>query len=266
MIYEKVAEQFGDWAPKFRPFIESEEFDKIFKFLKEETRADKIICPESVDVFRSFRETPYKNLKAIFLLQDPYPWIKTIKGKEVMIADGIPMSCAKTGVCQPSLELFYEGMEDDLGIKVPRNPDLSYLCKEGVLLLNSSLTVEANKPSSHKGLWDSFMAFLVEEVINFYNTGVCYVSFGKNAHAMTKAVIPFLHWGFEVEHPAAAAHKERKWEHKNVFTQINKVTKGNNNEIINWTGQRTEDTNETMGGISEKQSTFSGVRGKVIKE
>src|ERR1051326_6100307 len=116
MEYEKVAEQFGTWAPKFKPFIESKEFDAIFKHLKTQGKEGITICPDSKDVFRSFKETPYEKLRAVFLLQDPYPWIKGGK----MVADGIPMSCSNTKVLQPSLELFYRGMEDDLGIKVPR--------------------------------------------------------------------------------------------------------------------------------------------------
>lgn len=254
MDYDKVKDQFGDWSPKFKPFIESSDFDDIFKFLKNESREGKTICPASKDVFRTFKETPYKQLKAIFILQDPYPWMKNGK----FVADGIPMSCSNTGILQPSLELFYAGMEEDIGYPVPREPDLSYLSKQGVLLLNSSLTVELNKPSSHKGVWDKFNTFLIEEVINFYNTGTCYVSFGKNAQAMAKAVIPFLHWGFEVEHPAAAAHKERKWIHQNVFTKINKVTKGNNNELIKWAyGEQDR---------LELPSQKTGVRGKVLRD
>lgn len=262
MIYEKVADQFGEWGPKFRPFIESSEFDKIFAFLKAESREGKTICPASADVFRTFRETPYSKLKAVFILQDPYPWIKNGK----MIADGIPMSCRNTGKCQPSLDLFYGGIEDDLGITVPREPDLSYLSKQGVLLLNSSLTVELNKPTSHAGIWNPLTSFLIQEVINFYNTGLCFVSFGKNAQAMAKAVIPFIHWGFEVEHPAAAAHKERKWVHDNVFSKIDKVTKGNNNELIKWAyGQKEADEMGRNGQMGMEELHITGVRGKTVK-
>lgn len=253
MDYEKVAPQFGDWGPKFKPFIESPEFDTIFKFLKEQSKMGKTICPESKDVFRTFRETPYKDLKVIFLLQDPYPWMKN----GVMVADGIPMSCSNTKICQPSLSLFYDGIADDLGIKIPHEPDLSYLCKQGVMFLNSSLTVELNKPGSHKGVWDPFINFFIEEVINYYNTGTCYVSVGKNAQAMARAVLPFLHWGFEVEHPAAAAHKERKWDHQSVFSKINKVVKDTNNEKIMWSS--IPDVKEDVG------ATF-GIGGKKLRE
>src|ERR1041385_8451374 len=111
MDFNKVKDQLGDWGPKLRPFVESKDFDDIFNFLKERSRDGTVICPESKNLFRAFKETPYKDLRCIFLLQDPYPWIKNGK----FIADGIAMSCANTGVCQPSLDLFYEGMEEDLG-------------------------------------------------------------------------------------------------------------------------------------------------------
>jgi uracil-DNA glycosylase len=230
MNYEKVAPLLGDWAPKFRPFIESEKFDEIYRFLKQEARDGKTICPAHTDTFRAFQECSYNNLRCVFILQDPYPWIKDGK----FVADGMAMSCSNTGSCQPSLEYFYDGMADDLGEDVPHIPDLSYLAKQGILLLNTSLTVELNKPTSHKGVWDPFIEYLIQEVINFYNHGLIYVSFGKNAHVMAKAIIPFLHWGFEVEHPAAAARAERKWDHQNIFTKINKILRDCNNEQINW--------------------------------
>lgn len=260
MQYEKVADQLGTWGPKLQPFIESSEFDAIFSTLKEKSRDGATICPASSDVFRSFRETPYENLKVVFLLQDPYPWVKGGK----MVADGIAMSCRNTGILQPSLELFYQGMEDDLGIEVPRQPDLKYLSNQGVLFLNGSLTVEENKPGSHAGLWDPFIKYLIEEVINFYNTGLAYVSFGKNAHVLAKSFVPFLHYGFEVEHPAAAAHKEREWKHENIFRKIDKVTKENNNELINWAygSDRTVDEANAVSGAA-RPAIGTGIRGKV---
>jgi uracil-DNA glycosylase len=230
MNYDKVKDEFGDWAVKLRPFIESSDFDDIYKFLKEEGRQGKIICPDYKDTFRAFRATPYSKLRCIFILQDPYPWVKNGK----YIADGVAMSCRNTGVCQPSLDMFYDGIEDDLGVDVPHQPDLDYLCEQGVLFLNTNLTVELNKPTSHNGVWNKFIDFVIQESINFYNSGLIYVAFGKTAHVTAKAIVPFLHWGFEVEHPAAAARQERAWKHDNIFTKINKILKNNNNEQINW--------------------------------
>lgn len=258
MNYEKIKDQFGTWGPKLERFIDSPDFDDIFKFLKEESKAGKTICPESKNVFRCLRETPYEDLKVVFILQDPYPWIKKVEGVDKFVADGLAMSCGNTKEMQPSLKLFYDGMEDDLGYKVKREPDLTYLAKQGVLFLNSSLTVELNKPSSHSGKWDKFMTHLIDEGINFHNRGLAYVSFGKNAHVTAKAIVPFLHYGFEVEHPAAAAHKERAWDHQNIFTKINKILKDNMNGNIQW-------SSVPNSGPPRIAEVTSGIRGKVRK-
>lgn len=258
--YEAIAPQLGDWAPKFKPFIETPDFQEIYTFLKGEQREGKVICPHHTNTFRAFRECPFSKLRAIFILQDPYPWVKFDReGKRIYTADGMAMSCSNTGICQPSLELFYQGMEDDLGVKVPRQPDLTYLASQGVLLLNTSLTAEMNKSSSHEGKWDKFISYLFEEVVNFYTKGLIYVSFGQNAHIMAKTIVPFLHWGFEVEHPAAAARKDREWEHGNIFTKINKILKDCNDEQINWVyGLDTE--------LDAMPVVRTGVGGKIRKE
>lgn len=236
MDYEKIAPLLGDWAIKFKPFIESKEFANIYSFLKAEARDGKVICPKHTDTFRAFTECKYEDLKCIFILQDPYPRFKYIDRKPVMIADGLAMSCSNTGELQASLELFYEGMEDDLGKKVIRVPDLKYLANQGVLLLNTSLTVELDKPSSHskKGLWIPFIKYMIEEVINFYNRGLIYVGFGEEAQKVTKSIIPFIHWGFDVEHPAFAARQERAWKHDKIFSKINTILKNSNNDQIIW--------------------------------
>ena len=225
-----VEQQFGSWAEKLSPFITSPEFDEIFDFLKKEGRAGKIICPQAKDVFRAFKECEYKDCKAVFFLQDPYPWVKNGK----FVADGVPMSCRNTGVLQPSLELFYDGMEENLGKKVGRNADLTYLCHQGILILNTSLTVELDKPTSHKEIWKKFTNYLINEVLNYYSTGLCVVAFGKHGQETAKSMMPFLHWTFDVEHPAAASYARRKWDHKNIFTDINIVLKNNQNDRILW--------------------------------
>lgn len=265
MNYEKFEPLFGDWALKFKSFIESEKFDEIYRFLKRESNDGKVICPAHKDTFRAFKEVPFSDLKCVFILQDPYPWVKFDRdGSIIYTADGLAMSCSNTNVCQPSLELFYQGMSEDLGFEVSRMPDLTYLANQGVLLFNTSLTVEKDKPTSHKGTWDEFNDYLIQEVINFYTRGIIYVSFGKNAQVLSKSVLPFLHWGFAVEHPAAAAHKGRTWNHQNIFTKINKILKDCNNEQINWAYGRTK--GDDHEGTPTMERSRTGVGGRKREE
>lgn len=263
MNYSKFEPLLGDWAPKFKAFIESSECDEIYKFLKAESLEGKVICPHRDDTFRAFRETPFGNLKCVFILQDPYHQVGKKDDKVVYVADGMAMSCSNTGVCQPSLELFYKGIENDLGQEVIRQPDLSYLAHQGVLLLNTSLTVEMSKPGSHSGRWDKFNDYLVQEVINYYTSGLVYVSFGVNAQVMAKTIVPFLHWGFEVEHPAFAARKDRDWNHQGIFTKINRILKDSNNEEILW---NYEDYRKQRDGEPIQRPSHTGITGKLRKD
>ena len=154
MNYEKFEPLLGTWGMYLKPFIESNECDILYTKLKEDAKRGKKICPLSQETYRTFQETPKDDLKVVFVLMDPYPWIKKEKGVPTIVADGIAMSCSHTAHPQPSLELFYDGIIDDLYKKdkefVPeRLNDLKYLCNQGVMMLNTALTVEVNKVGSH---------------------------------------------------------------------------------------------------------------------
>src|SRR5690606_31835661 len=114
-----------------------------------------------------FLSTPISQIKVVIIGMDPY--FKKIGDK--IIADGLAFSCSNTQKLQPSLEILYNGMEDDLNngmcLEMDRNPDLSYLAKQGVLLLNSSLTVLENTPGSHITLWKPFISKVLD-IINKY--------------------------------------------------------------------------------------------------
>lgn len=234
MNYEKFKPLLGTWASKLRPFIESKDADKIYFFLKEESNRGKTILPKSGSTYRSFATTPYGNTQVVFLLQDPYPWIK----KDIPVADGIALSCSNTGELQPSLEMFYDAIEDDLyqglNLKDPRDPNLEYLCKQGVMMLNTSLTVEKDKSSSHYELWKPFTTYLFEEIFTNYNRGLIFVLCGEKSHYYERYIHPMQHYVFKLEHPANAARKLRKWDHQNIFKKINKLLLENNNTSINW--------------------------------
>lgn len=238
MEFNNVKHKFGSWADHFKPFIESEDFDDIFKRLKYDKGRGKVICPPSEDTFRVFTETDYKDVKAIFVLQDPYPWKKRIRGEDMFVADGLAMSCSNTGECQPSLLQFYDGMEKELcgglNLDLVHEPDLSYLAHQGVMLINASLTVELNKPGSHLDVWRKFTIFFLDEIINRYERSLPIAFFGKGAARYNRYVIPFHHWTKEVVHPAAAAHKGDKWNTEGLFGWVDTLLENEGSNKIKW--------------------------------
>ena len=219
------------WWSKLQPFIESEECDRIYKFLKKDAKRGRILCPSSSNVWRCFLETPYDDVRVIMCGLSPYHSL--IYGKP--IADGLLMSCSITDKLQPSLEQWYSALKKDiyhgLDIEIEKSPSLVYLAKQGVLMLNASLTTEANKAGSHLALWEPFMKYLFEDVL--VTTGIPVIFLGKEAAKLEKYVMPFT-WIFKLSHPASAAYTQTEWSSEGTFTKVSKILKGNNNQKIQW--------------------------------
>ena len=232
MIWEKFKEEFHEsWHPKIKPFIESEQCDEIFEYLKKESKRGKKIAPLSSNLFRAFRETPYDKVKVVLMGMCPY---HTMKNGE-FVADGLLMGCSVTNIIQPSLDQFYIGIHKEMKggstLRYERLPDVSYLAHQGVLMLNAALTTEVNKPGSHIDLWQPFTCWLISDVLSVL--GVPIIFLGKDAARYEHCVTPFT-WTFVLPHPASASYKNIEWETEGTFTKVNKVIKDMNNEHINW--------------------------------
>lgn len=244
MDYNDFAGDFGMWAEKFKPFIISQEMFNIYQKLKQDAKTNTIY-PKSDVTFRSFGLTVPNNIRVVWYLMDPYPgtYFKT----KLPQATGVPMDCSNSedGKLQPTLIKFYQGIEDDLGITVEKNKDLSYLLYQGVLLLNTELTVIKDRTGSHSGLWEPFHRFLLEEILSG-TTGISYVFSGENSKNLIKYVNQDSNYIFETEHPVAASYGQRKWKHDNIFTKINTVCKGNFGKEydIMWDRKEWDDMNE----------------------
>jgi len=219
------------WHKKMQPFIESDACDEIYDFLKSESRRGKKIAPLSSDTYKAFMLTPLNELKVVMLGMCPY---HTLKNGEP-VADGLLMGCSKTKALQPSLEQFYNAIDRELydgkADKSAKNPDVSFLANQGVLMLNAALTTEMNKAGSHIHIWEPFTRYIFEEVL-FY-LGVPYIFLGKDAAKYEKHCAPFS-WIFTLSHPASAAYKNTDWETDGVFTKVNKILKDNNGHVISW--------------------------------
>jgi uracil-DNA glycosylase len=232
MEWEKFKDKFHEsWHVKMRPFIESNECDAIYEFLKKESKRGKNIAPLSSNVYRAFMETPLNEINAVMIGMCPY---HTFKNGEP-VADGLLMGCSTTGYPQPSLDKFYDAMEkefyDGLNLKRHKNPDVSYLAKQGVLMLNAALTVEMNKAGSHNAIWEPFIVYLLENVLD--TSGVPFIFLGKDAAKYERYLPPFT-WSFTVSHPASASYKQTDWNTEGVFKKVSEIVKQNNNFTIEW--------------------------------
>lgn len=229
--FDDFAGYFGLWADLFRPFIESKEMYDIYQKLKSDGSKEHIV-PSSDSTFRVFGMSNPADIKSVWYLMDPYPRRYRNKANQ---ANGIAMDCSNSpdGKIQPSLELFYEGIQADTGKSTERSPSLDYLVKQGVLLLNTDLTCKLNKTGSHKRVWEPFQKFFLENIMSKY-TGVVYVLSGESSERMERYIYPVNNYILKVEHPMAAGHRNMSWNHKNVFTTTNKLLTENKKTPIIW--------------------------------
>jgi uracil-DNA glycosylase len=223
--------KFGDWAPKIKSFFESGKMDDIYNFLKKESKEGKQIAPKSFNTYRCFTETSYQNLNCVIFLQDPY--FKFINDEP--IASGVAMDCSISARVQPTLRNFYSGIETELfnGLNLDyiNGPNLDYLTKQGVLLINTALTVEKDKAGSHADVWKEFTSFLLTEVLSV--TGVPILFLGKEAQSFMP-LVKNTNPCFKLTHPAAAAYSGGVWKTGTTFNDINLSLEGSNNELIVW--------------------------------
>lgn len=221
----------SSWHDKMKPFIESNECDEIYAFLKKESKRGKEIAPLSSNVYRCFKETPLDEVKVVIMGMCPYHTFKN----NLPVADGLLMGCSITEYVQPSLDQFYKALEkefhDGLNLSYDATPDVSYLAHQGVLMLNAALTTEKNKAGSHIDIWEPFIKYLFEEVLN--DLGVPFLFLGKDAGKYKKYTGIFSHC-FVVSHPASASYKNSEWDSEGVFSKIDTLIYENNAFGINW--------------------------------
>jgi uracil DNA glycosylase len=233
--------KLGEWANKFKPFIESEDMYNIYQKIKSDAFYEKdgkfyrkeFIVPDNEDTFNTFKITNPSRVKVIFYLMDPYP--RKYKENKKYQATGVAMDCSNTpdGKIQPSLIKFYDSVSTDLGKKVEYSPSLNYLLEQGVMMLNTDLTCKLNKTGSHEKLWEPFQKYFLQEIMGGY-TGVIYILCGKDSKRMRKYIYEMGNYVFELEHPAAAEHMKRAWNYEEIFNKINNILKTNNGMTIFW--------------------------------
>lgn len=232
MLWNKFKEHFHEsWHDVIRPFIESEQCDEIYAYLKAESRRGKKIAPLSSVTYRCFKVTPLDGMKVVLLGMCPYH--TQLNG--VPVADGLLMGCSVSDRLQPSLDQFYNALEKDLykglNLKYNKLRDVEYLAEQGVLMFNAALTTEINKAGSHLKIWESFIKYVFENAIAPSRVPVVFL--GKEASKFKRYMAP-LTWSFELSHPASASYKNTDWDSEGAFTKVNRILEDEKKSPIYW--------------------------------
>lgn len=184
----------NSWDLILKDEFNSEYYQKLRQFLKKEYFT-KTIYPPMDDIFNAFKYTDYNDVKAVILGQDPYHG----KGQ----AHGLCFSVKKGIKPPPSLINIYKEQKNDLGIDQPiDNGDLTKWTKQGVLLLNTVLTVREASPNSHKGMGWEQLTDNVIEILNKREKPVVFILWGANARSKKKLITNPNHLIIESAHPS----------------------------------------------------------------
>jgi len=213
----------NDWDIVLKDIFESEDFRNLIIKVNEEY--SKNTCfPIKQDVFNAIKFTPYNKVKVVIVGQDPYHGVGEAHGLSFSVL------CEKL---PPSLKNIYKEMYEDLGIKPSSSGDLTCWTKEGVLLLNSVLTVQKDMPASHKNLgWQYFTDEIIRR-IEKKDDIVVYILWGNFAKSKKELITNPKHYVIESAHPSPFSARYGFFGSR-PFSKCNKILKDNGIDEINW--------------------------------
>ena len=185
------------WKEALAPEFGKPYFEALVRFLHEEKAAGKTIYPPGPQIFRAFDLTPLPDVKVVILGQDPYHGPGQAMGLSFSVPDGVP--------APPSLKNIFREISDDLGLQMSGRPNLEKWAKQGVLLLNTALTVLAGSPASHSRIgWQEFTDAVIRTVSERCD-GVVFLLWGRFAQSKASLIDSSRHLVLMAAHPSPLA-------------------------------------------------------------
>ena len=215
----------NDWLPCIKQEFTKPYYKELYTFVKHEYDT-RIIYPPAEDIFNAFHFTPLSKVKVMILGQDPY--------HNENQAHGLSFSVLPTQKdIPPSLVNFYQELHDDLGCYIPNNGYLKKWADQGVLLLNTVLTVRAHQANSHQGKgWEQFTDAVIEAV-NAQDRPIVYLLWGRPAQSKIPMLTNSKHLILKAPHPSPLS-AYRGFFGCRHFSQANAFLEKNGIEPIDW--------------------------------
>ena len=214
----------GDWNEPLAPLFANERYKKIREFLKYEY-SHYIVYPDMYDLFNCFRFTPFSKVRVVLLGQDPYHNEGQAHGLCFSVKDGIPKP--------PSLENMLKELKDDLGYDAPKSGNLTKWAKEGVLLMNTALTVREHQANSHANCGWSWFTDSVISILSEQKEHLVFILWGGNARKKVPLIDKSKHLILECAHPSPLSAYNGFFGCRH-FSQCNDFLKANGAEPIDW--------------------------------
>lgn len=214
----------NDWLGALQEEFTKDYYKKLFSFVKEEY-TNHVVYPPADDIFNALHLTPLKDVKVVILGQDPY--------HEEHQAHGLCFSVQPEVDIPPSLKNIYQELNTDLGCYIPNNGYLTKWANEGVLLLNTVLTVRAHAANSHQGKgWEDFTDAIIKKV-NEQDRPIVFMLWGRPAQTKMKMLNNPKHLILTAPHPSPLSVYRGFWGCKH-FSKCNEFLEKNGVAPIDW--------------------------------
>lgn len=214
----------NDWDNVLSELFNSELYKNIREFLKKEY-STYTVYPSMYDIFNAFKYTPYSDVKAVILGQDPYHNEGQAHGLCFSVQQGIALP--------PSLVNIYKEMYDDIGIPPAKSGCLTNWAKQGVMLLNTTLTVRAGHANSHSNCgWQQFTDQVIQK-LSERDQPMVFILWGANARSKKKLIDGNKHLILECAHPSPLSAYNGFFGCKH-FSKTNKFLQSVNQQPIDW--------------------------------
>lgn len=215
----------SDWKRLLTKQASSSGYRALKAFLEEEAAAGETILPPSQDIFAALQATPYEKVKTLLLGQDPY--------HTPGMAHGLCFSVRPhVRLLPPSLKNIYRELRDDVGCRIPNNGCLEPWARQGVLMLNTVLTVRAHAANSHRGQGWEAVTDRILEVVNAKPTRVVFVLWGGEAKKKRSLITNAQHVVIDCAHPSPLS--ARKFFGSRCFSRINRALTAAGLAPIDW--------------------------------
>lgn len=214
----------NDWDEILKDEWSKPYYILLRKFLKQEY-AKSTVYPDMHNIFNALKHTAFKDIKAVILGQDPYHGPNQAHGLCFSVQKGVDIP--------PSLQNIYKEMKADVGVTPPNHGQLTELAKQGVLMLNTVLTVRAGQAASHRGQgWEVFTDRVISE-LNKKDTPVVFILWGRPAAEKAKIITNPIHLKLEAPHPSPLSAHRGFFGCKH-FSKTNEFLISHGIKPINW--------------------------------
>ena len=214
----------NDWLDALKGEFSKPYYKKLFETVNQEYRTHRVYPPAD-DIFNAFHLTPLKDVKVVILGQDPYHGDGQAEGLSFSVKPGVDIP--------PSLVNIYQELHDDLGCYIPNNGYLTKWAKQGVMLLNTVLTVRAHQANSHRGIgWEEFTDAAIK-ILNEQDRPMVFILWGRPAQAKKSMLNNPKHLILKAPHPSPLS-AYRGFFGCRHFSQTNEFLKAHGVEPIDW--------------------------------